>query len=228
MRTKSLCLGAALLAAGLLASSAQSNVYSLNIVGYVNLSLTNGLNLVANPLDLDGTGTNNTIASVVGTNFPNLTKVYAFNSGSGSYVSATYSSSSATWLGGANVAAAMQPGAGFFIQIPASATLPQTLTLVGNVLVGTNSTQIAPAYQILGSKLPVGGGLVSALGYAPANLDKTYQWVPASQTYGSAHTYSAGTSTWLGGGEPTLNVGEGFWLLGHAGSAWTQVLTNTP
>ena len=42
MRTKAL-LCAAALAAGTAASMAQSNVYSLNIVGYVNVPLTSGV-----------------------------------------------------------------------------------------------------------------------------------------------------------------------------------------
>ena len=67
MRTKTILTAAALLAAGALTSMAQSNVFSLNVVGYYNLSLTNGFQLVANQLDLDGTGVNNTLQSVFGT-----------------------------------------------------------------------------------------------------------------------------------------------------------------
>ncbi len=50
MRIKAL-LCAAALAAGAVSSMAQSNVYSLNIVGYVNVPLVTGFNLIANPLD---------------------------------------------------------------------------------------------------------------------------------------------------------------------------------
>src|SRR6059036_1804778 len=46
MRTKTLICAATLLAAGAATSMAQ-NVYSLNVVGYVQVSLTNGFNLVA-------------------------------------------------------------------------------------------------------------------------------------------------------------------------------------
>src|ERR1700691_3524535 len=63
MRTKTLLLTAALVAAGVASSMAQSNVYSLNIVGYVNIPVTKGnLYLLENPFD---TGTGNNITNVV-------------------------------------------------------------------------------------------------------------------------------------------------------------------
>src|SRR5256885_410376 len=52
MRTKTLLSTAALLAAGLATSMAQSsNVYSLNVVGYVNAPVITGYNFAANPFD---------------------------------------------------------------------------------------------------------------------------------------------------------------------------------
>ena len=56
MRTKTLLIAAAALAAVVTSSQAQSTVYSQNVVGYVNLSITNnGLLMAANQLD---TGSN--------------------------------------------------------------------------------------------------------------------------------------------------------------------------
>jgi hypothetical protein len=225
MRTKSLVLAAAALCAGLLSASAQ--VYSQNVVGYVNLQLTNGMNLVSTPLDLDGSGTNNTVTSIVGTNLPNGSRVYAYNKNTQGYVFATYLAGTATWANAANVNPLIQPGDGFFLQIPAAAAYPQTVTMVGNVLGGTNTYSIFNGYQIIGSKLPIGGGLQTALNYTPVNSDRVYQWFPASQTYSSPKTYLSSSSTWIGG-QPQITVGEGFWLQGHVGSAWTQIYTNAP
>src|ERR1700735_5475995 len=78
MKTKTLLIAAAALAAGVMSSQAQG-VYSQNIVGYVNVPLVAGYNLVANQLDLDGTGTNNSIYTVVGTNLPASTAVLVWN-----------------------------------------------------------------------------------------------------------------------------------------------------
>src|SRR6185369_11188893 len=50
MRTKTLLLTAALVGAGIASSMAQA-VYSVNAVVYVNLSLTNGYSMIANPLN---------------------------------------------------------------------------------------------------------------------------------------------------------------------------------
>jgi hypothetical protein len=154
--------------------------------------------------------------------------VYAFDPAAGTYGFATFLSSSGTWTGATNaVNARLQPGNGVFLQIPAAATLPQTLTFVGNVLVGTNSTGIASGYQIAGSKLPMAGALKTGLGYAPANLDRVYQWNNLSQSYSAAKTFLSSSGTWTPS-EPVISVGEGFWLQGHPGSAWTQIYTNTP
>src|SRR4051812_38861431 len=62
MRTKTAILTAALVAAGALSSMAQ-NVYSVNVVGYVNVTLNaNKFTMVANPL--------NATDMTVGTMFP--------------------------------------------------------------------------------------------------------------------------------------------------------------
>src|ERR1041385_5044775 len=59
MRTKTLLLAAALTAAGLATSLAQSNVYSLNVVGYVNVNVAgNKFNMMSAPLNFTGAGGN--------------------------------------------------------------------------------------------------------------------------------------------------------------------------
>src|ERR1700674_3452751 len=65
MRTKTLICAAALLAAGVATSMAQSNVYSLNVVGYVNVPTTGGgfFNMIANPLN----NANNSITNLFST-----------------------------------------------------------------------------------------------------------------------------------------------------------------
>ena len=61
MRTKTLLLAAALTAAGIASIQAQSNVYSVNVVGYVNVVAPVGqFKMIANPLN----ATNNTIGGI--------------------------------------------------------------------------------------------------------------------------------------------------------------------
>ncbi len=224
MRTKTILTAAALLAAGALTSMAQSNVFSLNVVGYYNVSLTNGFQLVANQLDLDGTGVNNNATSVFGTTLPNLAKVYAFSGGV--FVNVTYVAGTHTFSGNSNaVNAALQPGGGVFVQIPAAAATPITLTVVGNVMQGSLSTPYPAGFSLISSKVPQSGGITTALGFTPgANLDAVFQFLPATQLYGPKHTWVAGTSTW-GAGEPTPAVGESVFYQAHVAGSWNRSFT---
>jgi len=221
MRTKTAILTAALVAAGALSSMAQSNVYSLNVVGYVNLTTVNGFQMVANQLDFDGTGTNNTLATVFGTSLPSLSKVYAYNASTAAFAIATYNAGSGTWIGNTTAAnAALQPGGGLFLQIPATATAP-TVTMVGTVLQGTLSTPYVAGFNVISSQVPIAAG-AGALGLtnSASTLDSVYQFLPATQGYGSKHTYNAGTGTWIGG-EPQIGVGESFWYNDKVAGSWT-------
>src|SRR5437867_2257855 len=76
MRTKTLICAAAL-AAGALTSWAQSNVYSLNVVGYVNRSFLNqNFIFVANPLMNGGNYLSNLFNNAT---TPDNTTVYTWN-----------------------------------------------------------------------------------------------------------------------------------------------------
>lgn len=215
MKAKTLLMAAAALAAGIVTSQAQ--VYSQNIVGYMNIPLTNGFTLYANQLDVDGSGTNNTVESVFGSQVSGLT-VYAFSGGS--YYSAGYSTKGG-WSGSTNVVdAALSVGSAVFVKVNTATNI----TVVGNVLTGTNVVNFTPgAYNLVGSPTPQAGSL-SSLGYVPTSGDSTYQFDPATQSY-----ITGGYSTKGGwSGEPNLRAGEGFFLKAAASNpgTWSQVLTN--
>jgi len=197
---------------------AQSNVYSLNVVGYVNLNLTNGFQLIANQMDLDGNRTNNTVQSVFSTNMPSNTKVYAFSTASG-YSTATYIGTS--WLGGvAGVNAGLSPGAGVWVQLPGTTGTSLTLTTVGNVVQGTHGLPVVTGFQLMSIIPPLSSPIQTGMGYVPSASDKVYQF---STTSGySTRTY-LGTS-WLPS-QPTPAVGEAFWLQSTAAKNWTQTFT---
>jgi hypothetical protein len=213
MKAKTLLMAAAALAAGVMHSQAQ--VYSQNIVGYINVPLNPGYNLIANQLDVDGTGTNNSIYTSVGTNLPSLTKVYAWN-GSG-YTIATFSAGTQTWLGNNGaVSNAMNPGSGFFVYIPGAT--PTNTTFVGNVITGTNSYPIHSGFQIVAPSGPVAGTIDTTNGYVPSKLDKLYVWSGSSY---SIRTWSG--SSWLGG-DPVLTVGQSVFLNASSNNVWSEVL----
>ena len=223
MRTKTLLLSAVALAAGLISSQAQ-NVYSANVVGYVNVPLATGFTLVGNQLDLDGTGTNNTILTVVGTNLPPLTKVLAWNTNTSTYASITLNAAG-VWSAGAAgpiVKAALQPGGGVFVQIPASSG-PTNITLVGNVLQQTNMMGLVTGFQIASYPFPIGGGLTTNLNYIPnpssgSSHDRALTWNVGSQTF---TTHIWGTSSWSAG-DPQLGVGGAVFLQPYQPNVWTN------
>jgi len=235
MRTKALLCAAGLLAAGVASSMAQSNVYSLNVVGYIQqynngnpLGLTNGFNLIANQFDKDfpATFTNNTVDGIFSTNMPNLTKVYGYNPATGTYGIATYFSASGVWSGGQpTVNAQLAPGKGVWVQIPGSfgTPTPIPLTLVGNVVEGTNTLPVKPGFQILSIIPPLSARLKTDMGYAPSNLDKVYTYNPVAKAY-TIRTYFSASGVWSPN-EPTPAVGEAFWLNATATNNWTQKYT---
>lgn len=215
MRTKTLIAAAAILAVSLATTVAQTNVYSQNVVGYVNVTVTN-IALIANQLDEDGTGTNNTVANTLGTNVPVGTYIYAFNRATGSMEPAQFTAKG--WSGVTPaVNSAMNPGNGFFIIVPA----PTTITLVGEVLQGDLQRPYLQGFDILSSKVPQAGTLQANLAYGPNVGDVVYRWNPASQSY-IVHQYTA--KGWSGG-DPPLQVGEAFWLNAAAAGTWTRNFT---
>jgi len=196
-------LGAALLAAGVASSMAQSNVYSVNVVGYINLNLTNGLNMVANQLDFDGTGTNNTVIGVFSNSLPNGSFVYKFTAGN----FATYQFSRGAWSGN-TTGVSLNPGEGCFVSVPS----PVTVTTVGQVLQGTTTNSLSGALSMVSSTFPLSGAIDSTgnggLGYTPVNGDDVYLWDPVGQGY---VTYQRARGAW-GPSDPQLSPGQGLFL----------------
>jgi hypothetical protein len=217
MKTQTLLIAAAALAAGVMSSHAQ--VYSQNIVGYVNIPLVVGNNLIANQLDYDGTGTNNTVNTVFPNGLPNKTIISAWNPNTATFVTAEYFSTSG-WNSGTNsplVYSALQPGSGFFIKVSA----PTNITLVVNVITGTNTYPVPAGLTVVAPSAPIAGTLDTTNGFKPNNKDIVDVWVPATSSF-TAHEYFT-TSGW-GGGDPQLAVGQSVFLKSTANTNWTQVL----
>jgi len=157
MRTKTAILAAAAIAAGALSSQAQ-NVYSLNVVGYINLTLNPGYNLIANQL----VGADTKLNTVFGTSFAQdgnsvLTWNAAtqnFNQPDTFYTAAT--AGTAGWYDASfnPSTTTVNPGTAVFFQNVASS--PVTVTLVGQVTQGTNPpVSIVAGYSFLSVIPPV-------------------------------------------------------------------------
>lgn len=215
MRTKILLASAAVMALGLASSNAQ--VYSANVVGYVQVPLVSGFNLVANPLDLDGTGTNNTVQTAFGTQLPTAT-LYAMSGGT--FAPAAGYSAKNGWTGATNsVNPSMNPGGGVFVSVATSATV----TFVGNVHQGSLSAPYGTGYNLVSSPTPISGLMQHQLNFIPPGSVTVLPYVNGTG-YGAASGYSA-KNGWTGAGEPTLTPGQAVLLSTVTAGSWTTNFT---
>ena len=221
MRTKTLVAAAAFVAAGIASSMAQSNVYSLNVVGYVNKTFDAGLyTLVSSPLMNGG----NTLKDLIPTP-PDNTIVQRWNVAAQDLdvVVPTYVAGSGNWVPNPVIL----PGEGFFV-VNGNPSGTYTNTFVGEVKQGTTTIAIAgnSAYQAIGSPVPIGGNITNVLaGYVPSDNDILQIWnVPAQDLDATVPTYVAATGLWV----PSVNfaVAEGFFLVrASAGVNWVRNFT---
>ena len=225
-------LGAALLAAGVASSMAQSNVYSVNVVGYINVTCSNQFTVIANPLDFDGSGTNNLLTNVLN-GVPAGTSIYLFQSGGfGIYTFNHGSWSSPPGFPNASVAT-LNPGQGVIVGPSASYLTANpggfTLTMVGSVLQGgSTNSNISTGFSLLGSIPPISGAIDSTgnggLGYVPVAKDQVYLWDNTLPTPGyDIYTFNHGT--WAPS-DPVIGVGQGFFLnTTNVAPTWVNTFT---
>ncbi len=224
MRTKTLLIASAALAAGILASSAQT--YSQNIVGYVTQKIQPGYNLLVCPVAV--TSSNN--AEQV---FPNLQggdTIALWDPVGQGYVFYLYTGPDA-WLSALDYSSVNAPllpvGQGFFYNNSSGVV---TNTCAGTVILGNTNTLVS-GYNLIGSTPPIGVSTIDS-----TNINITFNAGDTVSTFDAvAQSYSfylnVGTGTWLNGLDyssvdaPSLNVGQGFYY-NNSGSAvtWTQNL----
>jgi hypothetical protein len=205
MRTQLILTTAVLGVAGSLGASAQ--VYSVNAVGYINVSVPAGkLALVANQLNAGG----NKISEVLAPSGDVTVYTYA----AGAFTLNAFSFGE--W---ANPNQVVGPGTAFFIKNEGATDM--TLTFVGEVPTGTLTTALGANLNLTASQVPQAGKLVTDLGFPVAEDDTVYKWDIAGQTY-TLNAYSFGE--W-GAGEPTVGVGEGFWVQKTAAASWTRTFS---
>jgi len=247
---KTLLIAAAALAASVISSQAQ--VYSQNIVGYVNLPAVNGFTAMCNPLSNNGNNSaTNLFDAVSGANDGSI--ILTWNGTS--YSQTAFDSSKSTGFTDAATFSAtlpppiLPPGQGFLFNNQNSSN---TLTFTGAVFVDgaasgtnvvgftTNVLSAAHVYVLPSSKLPVGGGVSSVLGLVNAGpgfaLDGSiillpnivngvqhgYTQVAFDSSKGTGFTDAATFSATLP--EPVIPVGGCFLFSNQSGLdfAWVQ------
>jgi len=197
MRTKTLLCLAALTAAGVATSMAQSNVYSLNVVGYYNVVVpaTTYL-LVGNQLNT----TNNTLPGII----PSTVAGAQFQKFNGGYSAYTFDPDDLAWVPDAT-GVTLRPGEGGLFRSP-SAT---TLTFVGEVRQGLLTNALPVGIRVLRSSIVPQQANLTALGLVPPYAEPGDQLQTLHGGF-AAWTYDPDDLAWLPAPEPTINVGEAF------------------
>lgn len=211
MRTKALLLAAAAVAA---VASSQAQVYSVNAVGYVNVTVHPGYNLVSNPLN----AADNTIGSLF-MNFQGgpVNGTAVFKLVNGSFASSRYDDLDGTFSGAATTQTVL-PGDGVYVFIPGSAD--KVLTFVGEVSQGQTTTPLPRGFSIKASVVPQAGA-PDAFGLPAANGDVLYRYNPATKGF-SSYRFDDLDGTWSPA-LPSINVGEAFFYLrSGAATTWTR------
>jgi hypothetical protein len=217
MRTKALFLTAAVVAAGVATSLA--DVYSLNVVGYVNRVFPAGgkYTLVANPLN----GSSNTLGGVIAAALPTGSKVLKWG-GTGFVIYTRAPAGDGFIPGGHAATETLNPGEGFFVQTPVASTTDITNTFVGEVLQG-NLTNTYPAGFTLSGNLVPDSGVVSSLQLTNVPTgSKLLTWDPVAGGY---TIYTKGpTTVWLPSA-PSINVADGFFVNAASTFSWVWNFT---
>jgi hypothetical protein len=195
------------------------NVYSLNVVGYYNVTIPSGATpgdiarykLVCQQLKPNGITAptlNNSI-----TNLPAGTLAYIWT--------ASGWSSPTEYLGGADgweTDAPIPYGTG--IMLKNTAATPITVTFVGDVMEGSLTNSYGGGYSPRGPLVPQAGGLTTVHNFTQAG-DKVYTWNPG---WPVPNEYLGGTDGWENG-EPVVAVGDAVMISSTAGGSWIRNFT---
>jgi hypothetical protein len=236
MRTKTLVCAAAIAASAVTSVMAQSNVYSLNIVGYANVVMPLGNHTFANPFDKDGinSATNTlTLPDVTyfsfwtGSSFDNWYYEEVGDPGGPWWTDNGYSAHKTPPI--------LTPGKGFYV----NPNTRFTNTFVGNVVPApgtTNSMTVPTGNQLVASRLPISGVLSNAsFGLVLPDVTYVAQWTGSTfNNWYYEEVGDPGGAWWADNGysahkiPPTVNVGDSLYINPNSAFVWKQTLTNSP
>jgi len=224
MRTRTVLLSALLGALGTVAVNAQTNVYSLNAVGYINETIYPGFNIVSCPLIASPDNTLNTLLPPTNAAFKKW-QVWTFNPTNP--VATQYTEDSGllnTWGNGG--LETISPGKAVWLYNPGSN--PSNVIFVGTVPTGPISTPLyATSFNLVGSAVPASGDIVTNPIMNFTNTfkkDQVWTFTPTNPVATQYTEYSKLASAW-GPGDPQLpTVGGGFWYYNAqvTNNAWVE------
>jgi hypothetical protein len=195
MKTKALLCAAAFAAGTATSAVAQSNVYSLNVVGYYNIPVAaNQKVLLGNELNT----TNNTLGVVI-PNPPPLSQFFKFNGGYSAY---QFDDIDLVWTPNPNVSLA--PGEGGFFISPVNTTL----TFVGEVLQGRLTNTLPLNTKVIRCPMVPVAAPISFFGLPFDPLDQLFMFSGGF----TAYQFDDIDLVWTPS-EPVIPVGGAFFYL---------------
>jgi hypothetical protein len=210
MRTKTMLLSALLGALGSVSVHAQ-NVYSLNAVGYINVTVYPGYNIIACPLIASPDNTINTLLNNSNGQYKKW-QVYTYTpTNSNPY---TLDSGVATsWNGGGTET--INPGQAIWLFNPSNITT--NVTFVGTVPTGPITNLLySDSYNLISTAVPAAGDIVtnSLMLFSNAvKKDQVYTYIPTNANPYTLYSATGNNlSTNWPSGDPIIPwVGAGFW-----------------
>jgi hypothetical protein len=233
MRTKTLLLSGVV--AALSGASLMAQVYSVNVVGYINVTIPPGFSIVADQLYANGQGTPQYLSPLLDSQIGTDGTAPLANCVIYKYIAGTTSGSPWStfvpdpfntpipWDQAANLAT-LNPGEAVFIH--SFNTTNFSITFVGTVPQGNNltNTAIAHGFSLASSIIPQAGRLDVDLGFPEVDNDTVYIYNPSTDPH-------PGYVSWVGDqfnlpaapwdasagyepANPTVAVGQGFFYLG--------------
>lgn len=195
---------------------AQSNVYSLNVVGYVNKVLTGGnkYTALANPLNT----TNNTLGSLL-SSLQSGNIVLKWNAGLADYDSYLKTGFGAFWSPASGATTSFNPGEGILIFNDQGNF---TNTFVGEVLQGNLTNSFPPGYKLVGNMVP-DSGPVNTLGLVPTTGSLLLKWNQGLQDFDIF--LKTGFAPFWSPSVPSIDVAEGFFINADTAFNWVRNFT---
>jgi len=214
---------------------AQTNVYSLNAVGYINVTCNPGFTMISDqlwanpgtpnylgtvmPAPADGSGDSDLLYKWTGSGFA----VYTMDSGVPTgWDNVTVNGQQQN--PGTNVT--LNPGeAAFFDNDSGGGAI--TFTFVGTVPQGTNTVNISTGFNLISSIVPQSGHLHADLGFpvsASGSQDGDSAYLFSNSTGYSVFTPDSGTGS-FDPSDPNVAVGTGLFYVAAGPVTWTRIFS---
>jgi hypothetical protein len=215
----------------LASASLMAQVYSLNAVGYINVTIPPGFSIIADQLYATNQSTPQFISPLLDTQLLDGNHIgvtfFKFNpAGGGTYTIVNVTPTG--WGAPSGIPAtsiSLNPGEGCYIYNP----LPTfTLTFVGQVPQGTTLTNtLQPGFNMVSSIVPQQAAIDTVLGLTPTIGDTIFLYNVSASSYDIMNWTPTGWQTVVGpeptGTAPSPAVGAGFFYYANIANGTTEV-----